>query len=81
MPLYEYHCEKCGKDFTLLQSTSVNQSETACSHCNAQGVRRKFSTFTAKTGNLSIKAAPLTAKDLPNPDILKLPIPRLRSEL
>ena len=81
MPLYEYQCQKCGKDFTLLQSASVNKDETACSHCGSQGVRHKFSTFSANTGKSAQNAGPVTAKDLPNPDVLKLPIPRLRSEL
>ena len=81
MPLYEYQCEKCEKDFTLLQSASVNKAETVCSHCGSQGVRAKFSTFAANTSNSTRQAGPATAKDLPNPDILKLPIPRLRSEL
>ena len=81
MPLYEYQCQKCGKDFTLLQSSSVNKEETVCSHCGSEGVKHKFSTFAANTGKSSSSSGPVTAKDLPNPDVLKLPIPRLRSEL
>ncbi len=81
MPLYEYQCQKCGKDFTLLQSASVNKEETTCSHCGAQGVKHKFSTFAPKIGNSMTNSGPVTAKDLPNPDVLKLPSPRLRSEL
>ena len=81
MPLYEYECQKCGKDFTLLQSASVNKDETECSHCGARGVKSKFSTFSARGGKSATNAGPVTARDLPNPDVLKLPIPRLRSEL
>ena len=81
MPLYEYHCQECDKDFTLLQSASVNKEETVCSHCGLQGVKHMFSTFSANTGNSTNSSGPVTAKDLPNPDVLKLPIPRLRSEL
>lgn len=84
MPLYEYHCQECKKDFTLLQSTSVNKEETTCSHCESPNVQYKFSTFAPKTKSISqiyMEKKPATAEDLPNKDILKLPIPRLRSEL
>lgn len=82
MPLYEYQCQECHKDFTLLQSASVKKEETTCSHCGAGGVKTKFSTFSANTSNSSSQnTGPVTAKDLPNSDVLKLPVPRLRSEL
>ena len=81
MPLYEYQCQKCDKDFTLLQSASVNKEETTCSLCGSGEVRHKFSTFSANTSSSSQNSGPVTSKDLPNRDVLKLPIPRLRSEL
>ena len=83
MPLYEYHCDECGQDFTLLQPATVNKEETLCSECGSSRVTHKFSTFASKIQGVSpmSKARPATADDYPNKDIFKLPIPRLRSEL
>ena len=81
MPLFEYHCEPCQKDFTLLQSSDVNKEETVCPDCNSLGTY-KFSTFASKvSGSVKGKAKPATEDNYPNKDVFKLPIPRLRSEL
>ncbi len=83
MPLYEYHCEECDQEFTLLQPASVNKDETTCSECGSSRVSHKFSTFSSKIQGVSAasKKKPVTEADYPNKDIFKLPIPRLRSEL
>jgi putative FmdB family regulatory protein len=48
MPLYEYHCEDCDKDFELL----VRGSEApACPHCDGDRLAKR----------LSLTAAPVTA--------------------
>ena len=79
MPLYEYFCEDCQKEFTLLQSAEVNKEETACSECGSQNTRYQFSTFASKIpGSKQPRKGPVTEKDFPNPDIFKLPIPKLR---
>lgn len=81
MPLFEYFCEKCDKDFTLLQSPNVNKDETVCPDCDSPA-RYRFSTFASKVqGSSKGKAKPATINDYPNKDIFKLPLPRLRSEL
>jgi putative FmdB family regulatory protein len=83
MPLYEYFCEDCQKEFTLLQSASVNKEETTCSECSSSRVNHKFSTFASKIQGVtkSTHKIPVTENDYPNKDVFKLPIPRLRSEL
>lgn len=83
MPLYEYHCEDCQKDFTLLQPASVNKDETACPECGYSKMNHKFSTFTSKIQGVTKSSSkrPVTEDDYPNKDVFKLPIPRLRSEL
>ncbi|MDE1045767.1 MAG: zinc ribbon domain-containing protein, partial [Nitrospinaceae bacterium] len=43
MPLYEYFCESCQMDFTLLQSTDTNKGESECSECGSRNTRYKFS--------------------------------------
>ncbi|MCH6580351.1 MAG: zinc ribbon domain-containing protein [Nitrospinae bacterium] len=84
MPLYEYYCEDCRKDFTLLQPASVNKDETVCSECGSSQVRYQMSTFSSKIPSRStpsrIKAGPVTADELPNKNILNLPIPKHVSE-
>ena len=82
MPLFEYHCNDCQKDFTLLQSASVNKEETECPECGSKSVDYKFSSFSAKTQKSTMsQEAPVTADELPKKSVLDLPLPRLRSEL
>lgn len=50
MPTYEYHCEKCGKRFSRLESISVHgHRHPACPKCKSAKVVQVFSTFYAKT--------------------------------
>ncbi|MEE9259199.1 MAG: zinc ribbon domain-containing protein [Nitrospinaceae bacterium] len=83
MPLYEYFCEDCEKEFTLLQSVDVNKEETVCSECGSKNTTHRFSTFASKVqgGTPRTHKPPVTEDDFPNKDVFKLPIPRLRSEL
>jgi putative FmdB family regulatory protein len=46
MPIYEFHCEKCGKDSELLVRSS-DWSGTKCPHCGSAKLDKKFSTFAA----------------------------------
>ena len=84
MPLYEYYCEDCRKDFTLLQSASVNKEETVCSECGSSRVRPQMSSFSSKipprTTSSTVKAGPVTADELPDKRVLNLPIPKHVSE-
>ena len=52
MPLYEYHCEGCGKDFEEQQALSFSSADTECPHCMQQKAVRKISAVT-----MSIKGA------------------------
>ena len=85
MPLFEYFCEECKKRFTLLQSIHVNKEETTCPDCGGSEVKHQFSTFAPKTQSTLtkklIKKGPVTADELPNKNVLNVPLPRLRSEL
>jgi putative FmdB family regulatory protein len=84
MPLYEYYCEDCRESFTLLQSASVNKEETQCYECGSSHVRAQMSSFASKiparTSPSTVKAGPVTADELPNKQILNLPIPKHVSE-
>jgi putative FmdB family regulatory protein len=48
MPIYEFHCEKCGKDSELLVRSS-KWAGTKCPHCGSSKLDKKFSTFAATT--------------------------------
>jgi putative FmdB family regulatory protein len=51
MPIYEFHCEKCGKDSELLVRSS-DWKNSECPHCGSKKLAKKFSTF-ASTGAVS----------------------------
>jgi putative FmdB family regulatory protein len=41
MPIYEYHCEDCGKDFECLVMRSDDTSD--CPHCQGDKTKRLMS--------------------------------------
>ena len=45
MPIYEYHCEGCGRDFEEQQSMNAIAAETECPYCYVQKAVRKISSF------------------------------------
>ena len=49
MPLYEYVCEECAEQFTLLQPIHFSAQDTPCPKCGKKHARRLFSAFSAKT--------------------------------
>jgi putative FmdB family regulatory protein len=80
MPLYEYHCEGCGKDFEEQQSLSFKPAETECPYCCAKQAIRKISQFassikgpTRKTKSSDIKAQQAIQKI--EATTTKLPLP------
>ena len=82
MPLYEYFCEDCQTEFTLLQSTSTNKEETACEQCGSQKVRPQISSCVGKVqGAPRTGVKPATLDDYPNKTIFNLPKPRHISEI
>lgn len=44
MPIYEFHCEKCGRDSEVLVR-SREWSGTPCPHCGSTKLAKKFSVF------------------------------------
>ncbi|TKB34496.1 MAG: zinc ribbon domain-containing protein [Nitrospira sp.] len=62
MPIYEYRCEKCEKQFDATQSVHVRPEDTICPHCQAQEATRLMSASTTvvkgthKTGFAEQKA-------------------------
>jgi putative FmdB family regulatory protein len=51
MPIYEFHCGKCGRDSEILVR-SADWSATKCPHCGSAKLDKKLSTFaSAGAGN------------------------------
>ena len=56
MPIYEFHCEKCGRDSEILvRSTDWKNSE--CPHCGSGKLSKKFSTFASASAGGSHAAS------------------------
>ena len=56
MPIYEFHCDKCGRDSEILVRSS-DWSGTKCPHCGSAKMDKKFSTFAAAGGGTSATGA------------------------
>ncbi|MGD8562384.1 MAG: zinc ribbon domain-containing protein [Desulfarculaceae bacterium] len=49
MPIYEFHCPKCEKNFETL--VMRNDEEVRCPECQCKGVVRLMSGFAHKSGD------------------------------
>lgn len=45
MPLYDYHCQTCGKTFELLRRRQDVDRNPQCPDCHSNQVERLLSTF------------------------------------
>lgn len=54
MPTYEYRCEDCKKDFTVVMSMAEHdKGKVSCSVCKKRNVKQQVSTFLTKTSRKS----------------------------
>ena len=66
MPIYEYQCASCGKEFELLVRNS--SAAPACPACSSTELRKKLSAFAAITGSASAQAEfPAACQSCGNP--------------
>ena len=50
MPTYEYRCEKCGKEFSRIESIAAHgHGKVGCPKCKSPNVSQVFTPFYAKT--------------------------------
>ena len=58
MPLYEYVCGACGREFEELSPTVSRCKAPACPQCASQSVQRRPSVFAARGGQTQPAATP-----------------------
>ncbi|HVM60207.1 MAG TPA: zinc ribbon domain-containing protein [Verrucomicrobiae bacterium] len=58
MPLYEFVCARCEKDFESLVRSSNWEGSVACPHCGSKKLTKKLSVFAAQGGATSSAPAP-----------------------
>ncbi|HMP75920.1 MAG TPA: zinc ribbon domain-containing protein [Kiritimatiellia bacterium] len=64
MPLFEFHCNACGKDSEVLVRTS-DWKGTPCPACGSTRLVKKLSVFAASTASSSGAAAPAMPCGMP----------------
>ncbi len=50
MPLYEYTCNKCHKNFEILRPSSERDQRCECSHCGAKSTMKRLSSLVSSAG-------------------------------
>lgn len=48
MPIYEYHCNDCSRDFELLVMRYSEADKQTCPSCESADIQRKMSSFAAQ---------------------------------
>jgi putative FmdB family regulatory protein len=51
MPIYEYDCRDCGKEFELLVSSERLADQQTCPNCASDRLTRKFSAFASPSSS------------------------------
>ncbi len=72
MPIYEYYCSKCDRDFELIRAVSQSDSTADCSECGEPAQRQlsnfafKSNTFTAPKFRASLEQPMRSRPDTPS---------------
>lgn len=64
MPIYEFHCKKCGKDSEVLLATS-DWEGTKCPECGATQLEKKLSVFAAASSEPAASCDPDSCNSCP----------------
>jgi putative FmdB family regulatory protein len=54
MPIYEYVCQDCKKEFESIRPMSQADEPIPCAVCGAQHTKRKLSRFFAESGGRAV---------------------------
>ena len=57
MPIYEYRCERCEREFEELVRLSTRDDEVPCPECGAHEARRRLSVVAGFRGGASRNTA------------------------
>ena len=57
MPIYEYVCLDCKKEYEILRSFNEADKPVACNACGGENVKRKLSVFYAQSGGHTVSEA------------------------
>jgi len=60
MPIYEYHCNDCDKDFDAF--LAHDESPNECRICGGKDIKRKISCFSARTDSYTACDVSATSK-------------------
>lgn len=61
MPIYEFHCEDCDKNFEALIMISSALKDLSCKHCGSTNIKKMISTtFQKPTTSSPIPSGALT---------------------
>jgi len=53
MPIYEFHCEDCGKNFESLVMIASALDDVSCKHCKSSNIKKMISTTSSQPLNSS----------------------------
>jgi putative FmdB family regulatory protein len=59
MPIYEYKCEGCGKNYEQIRRMSDADSNLECPECQSREVKRQLSSFAAHSGGTPQRSGPM----------------------
>lgn len=51
MPIYSYHCTKCGHDFEMLVGVTAESTELKCEKCGSTQVKKNLSACAMRMGS------------------------------
>ena len=54
MPIYEYVCQACKKEFETIRPMSQKDAAIACEKCGSEDVKRKLALFYAHSGGSAV---------------------------
>jgi len=57
MPIYEYVCLDCKKEYEVLRSFNEADKAFVCQECGGENVKRKLSVFCAQSGGHAVSGA------------------------
>ncbi|UCE20352.1 MAG: zinc ribbon domain-containing protein [Gemmatimonadota bacterium] len=61
MPIFEFECKRCGKQFEELILSQADEKALMCPKCSSKGITKLFSAFGFKAGSRVVTSLSGTA--------------------